>query len=63
MDVLLYFGFHDYSKVEMWYNKKISSLPERVSAPDRFVFFLFSTTMRSPSVCIDGESTTHFMPN
>ena len=46
--VLLYFWFHVYSKVEMWYNKKIGSLPERVSAPDRFVFFLFSTTMRSP---------------
>ena len=48
MGVLLYFWFHDYSKVEMWYNKKIGSLPERVSAPDRFVFFLDSTTMRSP---------------
>ena len=47
---LLYFWFHDYmySKVEMWYSKKIGSLPERVSAPDRSVFFLFSTTMRSP---------------
>merc|ERR1712224_901696 len=46
--VLLYFWFHDYSNVEMWHNKKIGSLPERVSAPDRFVFFLCSTTMRSP---------------
>ena len=45
---LLYLWFHDYSKVEMWYSKKIGSLPERVSAPDRFVFFLYSTTMRSP---------------
>ena len=57
---LLYFWFHDYSKVEMWYSKKIGSLPERVSAPDRFVFFLFSTTMRSP-LKIRKPFRRHFM--
>jgi hypothetical protein len=50
MNVLLYFWLDDYGKVDIWHNKEIliGSLPERVSAPDRFVFFLYSTTMRSP---------------
>ena len=48
MSVLLYFWLDDYGKVDIWHNKEIGSLPERVSAPDRFVFFLCSTTMRSP---------------
>jgi hypothetical protein len=48
MNVLLYFWLHDYGKVDSWHNKEIGSLPERASARDRSVFFLYSTTMRSP---------------
>ena len=47
MNVLLYFWLHDYGKVDSWHNKEIGSLPERASARDRSVFFLYSTTMRS----------------